>query len=266
MIRPLRALALGALLSLAGCAGLPDPDGWERVHSAVHYRRWSPHEGSVVHAVRVDLRHRDIAIALTPQREAGRTIDRFGGHAASLAAINASFFGKAFEPRGATRSDGSDWSNQTTPEAFPLLACGERDCAILTDPAAFADARWRLLVAGIPALLRAGAPAWEPLCAPRRAFCDNPHPRTAIGLDAARQTLWIVAAEGRHEGAAGLSVAQTAMLLRELGATDAINLDGGGSTTLSTRGRQRMRRPDNEHELRVIGNALLVRERGLAAQ
>ena len=56
----------------------------------------------------------------------------------------------------------------------------------------------------------------------------------------------------------GISIAQLIDILRQLGASDALNLDGGGSSTFSIRGKQLMQRPDNEKELRLIGNALFV--------
>ena len=61
------------------------------------------------------------------------------------------------------------------------------------------------------------------------------HPRAAIGLDDTR--LLAVATEGRAPGEAGLTLADLAELMAELGAREAINLDGGGSTTLVVGGR-----------------------------
>lgn len=61
------------------------------------------------------------------------------------------------------------------------------------------------------------------------------HPRAAIGLDDTR--LLAVATEGRAPGEAGLTLAELAELMAELGAREAINLDGGGSTSLVVGGR-----------------------------
>lgn len=56
------------------------------------------------------------------------------------------------------------------------------------------------------------------------------HPRAAIGLDETR--LLAVASDGRAPGEAGLTLAELALLMTSLGAREAINLDGGGSTSL----------------------------------
>lgn len=61
------------------------------------------------------------------------------------------------------------------------------------------------------------------------------HPRAAIGLDGSR--LLAVATEGRAPDEAGLTLAELAELMAELGAREAINLDGGGSTSLVVDGR-----------------------------
>jgi hypothetical protein len=61
------------------------------------------------------------------------------------------------------------------------------------------------------------------------------HPRCALGLS--DDALFAVCCDGRRTGVdAGLDLGELARLLVSLGATDAINLDGGGSATLVHRG------------------------------
>jgi hypothetical protein len=61
------------------------------------------------------------------------------------------------------------------------------------------------------------------------------HPRAALGVAADR--LIAVATEGRAPDEAGLTLAELAALMADLGARSAINLDGGGSTSLVVGGR-----------------------------
>jgi len=57
--------------------------------------------------------------------------------------------------------------------------------------------------------------------------------RTAVGLTDNGRTLFVVAVEGENKRRSqGLSFEETAMLLRELGADDALQLDGGSSSSL----------------------------------
>lgn len=59
------------------------------------------------------------------------------------------------------------------------------------------------------------------------------HPRTAVALDALGRTLMLVVVDGRQPGySEGASLAELAELLVEHGAYRAINLDGGGSSTM----------------------------------
>ncbi|MFC3199350.1 phosphodiester glycosidase family protein [Parapedobacter deserti] len=66
-------------------------------------------------------------------------------------------------------------------------------------------------------------------------FNDNRHPRSAIAVTADRKLIFVVV-DGRNKQAAGMSLAELTKLLGWLGAGDAMNLDGGGSSTLFVKG------------------------------
>ena len=84
------------------------------------------------------------------------------------------------------------------------------------------------------------------------------YPRAALGVAPGR--LLAVACEGRGRHDAGLTLAELAALLVDLGAQHALNLDGGGSTSLVCAGRLRNRpRAEYGEELpggRAISTAL----------
>lgn len=63
----------------------------------------------------------------------------------------------------------------------------------------------------------------------------GPHPRTMLGK-CADGTVYMVVAEGRLDGASGFSLPNLLSLAEDLDMTDAINLDGGGSSTLWVNG------------------------------
>ncbi len=64
-----------------------------------------------------------------------------------------------------------------------------------------------------------------------RTFVTNRHNRTAVGIREDGTVLFLVA-DGRHKQAEGLSLTELQQILRWLGCRDALNLDGGGSTTI----------------------------------
>jgi hypothetical protein len=64
---------------------------------------------------------------------------------------------------------------------------------------------------------------------------DGRQPRTIIGWDATR--IWLVTVDGRQPGwSSGITLVEAAQLMRWLGASDALNLDGGGSSTFVDHG------------------------------
>jgi exopolysaccharide biosynthesis protein len=86
-----------------------------------------------------------------------------------------------------------------------------------------------------PRLLTAGADT--PLPPFEFSRDDAKGPRTAFGLSADRKTAWLVVIDGRQQGySMGASLPEMVALFRELGASDAINLDGGGSAAMAVAG------------------------------
>ncbi len=103
-----------------------------------------------------------------------------------------------------------------------------------------------------PVLLRAGKPV--------RIDNNDPmlregEPRTAVAWDSKGNT-FLVTFDGRQEGGVGPTAAEAATFLRKLGATEAVLLDGGGSSTMAAPGRV-LNRPSDGSERRV-SNAVIV--------
>ncbi|CAM5715322.1 phosphodiester glycosidase family protein [Streptomyces griseomycini] len=82
------------------------------------------------------------------------------------------------------------------------------------------------------------------------------NPRTLAGVDAAGRTV-LVTADGRSTDALGLSIVESAGIARALGLRDAVNLDGGGSTTMVVDGDV-VNDPSDAAGERPVGDALLV--------
>lgn len=67
-----------------------------------------------------------------------------------------------------------------------------------------------------------------------RTFVTNRHPRTAVGIRP-DGTIVLLTVDGRIKQSAGMSLDELTRTLHWLGCTEAINLDGGGSTTMYVR-------------------------------
>jgi large repetitive protein len=115
------------------------------------------------------------------------------------------------------------------------------------------------LVGGFPLLVLDGESVLHRVPRIWPPFATGRHPRTAVGIRA-DGTVILVVVDGRQEGySVGMTLEETAALMLELGAIDALNLDGGGSTTLVT-GRGIVNRPSDAQE-RAVANALVVSTR-----
>lgn len=68
------------------------------------------------------------------------------------------------------------------------------------------------------------------------SFAKDRHPRTAVGVDATGTKVFFVTVDGRLSGySLGANLPDLGQYMISLGATQAINLDGGGSTTMVVR-------------------------------
>ncbi len=88
-----------------------------------------------------------------------------------------------------------------------------------------------------------------------QSFVERRHPRTAVGRTAEGELIWITV-DGRQPQSQGATTLELAQILARYGAVDAINLDGGGSTTLVVRNLV-VNSPSDGTE-RPVANAWLV--------
>jgi Phosphodiester glycosidase len=115
------------------------------------------------------------------------------------------------------------------------------------------------LLAGGRVRVRSSAEGFNPLSAPwfHGSFVASRQPRTMAGVRR-DGSLVLVTVDGRRPGwSAGVTLREGARVMRSLGARDALNLDGGGSTAMAVRGRVANLPSDPGGERRV-SDVLLV--------
>ncbi|HRP45096.1 MAG TPA: phosphodiester glycosidase family protein [Ginsengibacter sp.] len=88
---------------------------------------------------------------------------------------------------------------------------------------------------------------------------DDRHPRTAIGYTKDNKIIVFVC-EGRTETAAGLTLTDVANFMRELGCVEALNLDGGGSTTMLVNGKE-VNTPSSKGVQRPVPSVFMIKKR-----
>lgn len=115
------------------------------------------------------------------------------------------------------------------------------------------------LVGGIPRIIRDGEISIEHMEENLyEEFRTTRHPRTAVAFDKTKDTLYLMAVDGRQpRHSVGMSLDELADYLKKLGAHQALNLDGGGSTTMIVQGKV-VNNPSDAIGERSVTNALLI--------
>ena len=85
---------------------------------------------------------------------------------------------------------------------------------------------------------------------------EESHPRTAVGVKSDGKMVFFVAeGRGMTEGVAGFTTGEVAQILLDLGCTDAINLDGGGSSCMLLGGEETIKVSDGHQ--RSVASTLM---------
>ena len=208
-------------------------------------------------------RSRKLSIAFEQQKL--KPTSQFGREAEALAAVNAGFFDM--------RKGGSVTYLKLGQEV--IAKNSSKNPVITTDALAITQkARIRILsrpdslsleqgdLTGVlftgPLLLKDGQDA----SLPDNNFSNRRHPRTCACTRKNGQAL-LVTVDGRNAQAQGMSLAELRALLKMLRCQQAINLDGGGSTTMWIKGLGVVNHPSDNKKFdrageRRVANAILV--------
>ena len=122
------------------------------------------------------------------------------------------------------------------------------------------DRNWRFLIGGHALLVNGGQPQPYIMDA---ASIDGYRARSAAAISKDRKTVYLVATEGRTKKSRGMKLDEWAATVAALGVEKAINLDGGGSTTMVARGHgdfknTKITRPERNGAERRIVNGIGV--------
>ena len=187
----------------------------------------------------------------------------------AFAGINGSYFDmQELTPVTFVKDDGFIVGATTPGELFRTngaLVLQPEDVRIeACDTTAVFEQDWEVLAAG-PVLVDDGTAAtYAEGIEGWKSFYDKRHPRSLVGKDA-DGGVWMVVVDGRFPGEAeGMTIAELTDLATRLGLVEALNLDGGGSSTLWVLPEGVLNHPyDNrrfDHEgQRIVPNAVVAR-------
>ncbi len=209
---------------------------WEPLFKGIEFaeaRKMAP-EPVALYFVRIDLRDSDIDFVVTPsngerpKETDGKKTSTFLKESGCQLAINASPFspveegeGKPKDIIGVSASRGDVYS-QPHGEHCALTISKDKRVSFLKPPFK-ADGAYNA-IGGFRMILERGSNV---------GLRDQRHPRTAVGTSEDGRYMYVVVIDGRQPSySVGATTQETAMWLQHVGAYDALNMDGGGSTTL----------------------------------
>ena len=213
----------------------------------------NPSDPQFVQVLRVS-KKRTVGLAYAPSEL--KTTSAFAAENQALAAVNAGFFDMKnggsvtyLKADGKVISENANDNPMITRSAFVITTGG----AVIIEPVVSpnyytqSDIYADVLFTG-PLLLQDGQVLEQDTA---RTFVSYRHPRTAAcTLD--NGDLLLLAADGRAREALGYSLPELAELMQELKCRDAINFDGGGSTTLWLKG-QVVNHPSDNRTFDALG-------------
>ncbi len=290
---------MAAALSLAACAPAdtppslsdplpaeavallhPDTVRTQRLAAGLWYRFvWSSAGPWAVHVVEADLTRCDLSLRVLraqPRESGGRGLEAVSSMVARstggvVAAVNADFFTPEGSALGTEIVDG----RVTAARERPVLAWRPGRAPWIGRVRVTGDSLkmgWGVAldsgdgtteaVSGFPELLENGRLPADLTSSERPSFGRTRHPRTAVGYDPRTGRLLLVVVDGRQAPySAGMTLPELSRLMRTLGASEALNLDGGSSSAMVVRGRLASHPSDPEGE-RPVANALAVVRNG----
>lgn len=243
-------------------------------HGVWYRYLWSPEGPWAIHLAEADLGRCSLALdveaaEIGPGASGGfATVTRIVADAegTALVAVNGDFFTPEGRPLGPEVTDDGVRSTRSRPGVAirsgedPWIGTVEVEGGRLAGPGWPVGPDAALLLGGFPELIDGGIRSEGLDDAGSAGFAAQRHPRTAIGFDPERGRLWIAVVDGRQgDYSTGMTLLELATLFEALGATEALNLDGGGSSVMVVHGRA-LSRPSDDAGERPVVNALLLRD------
>ena len=248
------AFALVLLLAHAALAG----DTWTTPYPGVRKLfRTTSSPAQEIHALVIDLDTPGIRLRTTATGERQRRTSSFAQLVGAQLAVNGDFFSYTdYSTSGLAAGNGAAWPGSVDGTGSGTLAYGTARVELSAKASVVPfDAMWMQgVVSGHPDLLRSGAVTSGQHTG---SLCTARHPRTAVGLSQDGRTLVLAVVDGRRTGASGMTCGELAALLQGLGAYHAMNLDGGGSSTMYVQGQGVVNHPSDGSE-RTVGNHLAI--------
>lgn len=233
---------------------------WEPVAPGIAHVHLMTAEPWNIHVLVIDLDEPEVRIRSvvkndTMRGDGGEVVSRMAWRHGAAAAVNTDYFNMSanrHEPQGWTMTDGRlqicpGLIGPIIPDRPSLVITKNQTARIEIAQAPQPD--WHNVASGMPRLVLNGVIIVPPT--------EVRHPRTAVGISPDARRLFLMTVDGRQTFSKGMSLFEAAAFLWKLGAWNAMNFDGGGSTTMWVQGRV-VNFPSDGQERKVAGALLVV--------
>ncbi len=207
-------------------------DTWTTLVPGIRHLHRKNTEPLSAHVLVVDLRAPGVLVEVTPHGQRWMKPSQYGKASGAVAAVNGGFW-SVFDQKaeGLVMHGGSRWPRARDDEFYGFFGIDKKGLGVISNPSKVVRkvGHLREAISGRQLILDSGKVT-------RKAYCSDGcryrQPRTAVGVSADGQTVFLAVVDGRRSHSRGISLANLARLLAGLGASRAINLDGGGSAAM----------------------------------
>jgi len=247
---------------------------WEGLYRGIDYRKTRGARKVVIHQLRVNLEEPELVFLVTPPIEGGdhtniskkttRFLKDYGLQIAingqAYAPGNIYFEGDPKRMHGIAAFDGQMYGKRRK-EQYSFVVFKDRSADIIeSEKLEEYEENIHMAISGWTTMGHTDVLVRDSAVNPYFLKDDLTRmygtSRTIIGITKDKKTLYIVASEKEAGGVRGLTLRETAELMVELGCERAMNLDGGGSTTLAIE--------DSNGGAFIVNNLWGVEERAVA--
>lgn len=205
-------------------------DVWTQPAPGVRHLQRNVPDSAEYHVLVIDLTVPGVAIRCTPINERWQSTSGYGRTAHLAAAINGGFWAPNGQAQGLAAGGGRVWSSDD--DGLGFFAVTRDGRAMVSRPSDVVEATRHGItdgVSGRPLIVDRGRISDELVLFPH---AESHEPRTAVGVSSDGRTVFLLTVDGRRGTTRGATLYDVADTLVELGAYRALNIDGGGSTTM----------------------------------
>jgi len=208
-------------------------DLWSEPYPGIRYLRRVTTAPCTVHVLEIDLSAEGVEVFASTHDERWHTVGDFARDNDVVAAINGGFWESMAQPGGLQVTGGERWPGTKDDPRYGVFSVRRNGRVRIHRPEDITEPYPEdtlHAVSGRPMLVDDGELDVASIDPSESANLRQP--RTVAGLARHGRRLWLAVTDGRQEHSKGMTLYEAGRLLIELGAERALNLDGGGSSTL----------------------------------